>query len=403
MNENRNKNRPTIRFLISGLIGILFLLLLTGSIYLATRDNTLGTDFFIYYTAGRNMTVNHGSPYSETVGEQSQMAILKHPARENEDQLRFVYPPYSLIPIFPLAGLPFPWAQAIWMALTLVSIPAAVLYGFPKTSPWFVVSLFFIFPMTFGLLLGNLNMPVICILFLLFGRLPQLEKQDRIESIMLGILMAWTTIKPQFSWFYLLLFLLLALKKSNYSFFSGFLAGGIGFILFSFLLLPDWIPQWIGLLSRYSSFTGQKIPITPLAVWMSPSSPQYVYLGFFILFLPVTVLFFKRWWKNKLSFITLLGWGGFVAFFFHPTGVSYEEMIFILPFILWILQGWKHKPVRFGMFWLLAIAISWVFLYLSVSQIWPAATYYGLFLLYFLWVLFGMFLPPRFLERKSDA
>ncbi len=233
------------------------------------------------------------------------MAILKHPARENEDQLRFVYPPYALIPVLPLTGFSFPVAQAAWMSFTLLSLSISIMYAFRKVSPWFLVSLLFLYPLSFGLLLGNLNIPVICILILLAGRLPKLESHQRFESCLLGILMAWATVKPQFSWFYLLFFLFVALKKKNFIFLVSSLAGIVGFLLFSFLLLPDWIPQWMGLLRRYPGYIGGRIPITPLINQFFPSGQMVVYFICAILFTSLTALFLIRWWRNQISSLML--------------------------------------------------------------------------------------------------
>jgi hypothetical protein len=244
--------------------------------------------------------------------------------------------------------------------------------------------------LAFGLLLGNLNIPVLCILFLLAGRIPHLNKQQRIESILLGILMAWATIKPQFSAFFILYFLLAAYEKRNTTFLTGFIAGFCGLLVVSFLFIPDWIQQWLNLIRRYPSYTGGRIPITPIIDHFFPIAQPAVYIVFFILFAILIAWFLLHWWNNRISSLQLMAFGGFVTYFFHPTGVSYEQMIFLFPFCLWVLLGWQQKPWLFGSLWLLTIICSWVFVFLSLSQVWPGATYYGLYLLYILWLPTGL-------------
>jgi hypothetical protein len=239
---------------------------------------------------------------------------------------------------------------------------------------------------------------VICILILLAGRLPGLERHQKVESCLLGILMAWATIKPQFAGIYLLFFFLLAIKKKNIPLIIGFFSGLAGLLTVSFLLLPDWIAQWMEILRRYPDYTGGRIPITPLVNLLFPGSQTAAYALLVICIILLTGWFFNRWWKDKFPSLALLSWCGFAVFFFHPTGVSYEQMIFLFPVILWILQRRPEKPRIYILVWMLLVLISWVFLYLSVAGIWPAATYYGLYLLYGLWVLFGLFLPPAFLR-----
>lgn len=386
MDNSFRQERVVIRNLSIGLIILIALGIVTGAIFFVTRNNTLGSDFFIYYVAGRQITTGAGSPYDETVGEQSQMAILKHPAQEGEDQLRYVYPPYGLIPILPLTGLPFPLAQAIWMAVSIIGIPFSVIYGFRKVSLWFLVSLFFLYPLTFGLLLGNMNMPVMFILILLAGRIKELTREKRLESILLGLLMSWATIKPQFSAFFILLFLLISFKKRNFTFIISFFSGFFGLIVFSFLLIPDWVTRWTGLLQRYPGYIGGQIPLTPLIERFPADLQMLAYALLAASFFVISTWLLFRWWQNKLSIWHMFAFGGFVTYLFHPTGLSYDQMIFLLPFMFWILKEWSSRPYIALITWFSMVVFSWVLLYLSLEHIWVGATYYGMFILYILWM-----------------
>lgn len=359
----------------------------------------MGSDFYIYYTAGRNMTTNHQSPYAELVGEMSQMAVLKHPAGKGEDQLRYVYPPYGLLPILPLTGLPFPVAQAVWMAISLVTIPFSILIGFRRVSPWFLASLFLLYPLFFGLMLGNMNMPVMAILFLLAGRLPHCKPQQRGESILLGLLMAWATIKPQFSSFFLIVFALIAYKNRNLTFLYSFAGGLISLLAFSFWLVPDWIPQWLSLLRRYPGYIGGQIPITPLLTRFSTTGQFLVYLIAALASAGVIAWCLYRLWNGRMTYQAVLAAAGLVAYLFHPTGLSYDQMIFILPFIFWLLVTWPRHPGHSLLLWLTALVSSWGLLYLNLSQLWPAATYYGLYFLYILWIVFEW---PRLSDSSGE-
>ncbi|GAP19875.1 hypothetical protein LTAR_00058 [Leptolinea tardivitalis] len=379
------------------LVWVILLLALTSAIASVSSENTLGTDFFIYYVAGRHIITDGLSPYDESVGEESQMAILKHLANKNEDQLRYVYPPYGLIPILPLAGLPFPLAQAAWMAFTLLCLVTAVIYGFEKAPPWLPVSMLFLYPLSFGLLLGNLNMPVICSLIVLAGRLPHLDSKNQFEAWLLGFFMAWATIKPQFSWFYLIFFFLLALKKKQKTVLISFFVGCLFFLLFSFLLVPDWIPQWLGLLRRYPGYIGGRIPITPLVHALSPGGEIMTYSLLGLLFAGLSIWLMIRWWRGQFPSLGLLAWGGFAAYVFHPTGLSYDQVIFLLPVMFWVWLMGQKQPFWANLVWFIFIAVSWLFVYLSLSQIWIGATYYGLFFLFIIWLVFGFFVHPKFL------
>jgi hypothetical protein len=389
------------RWVLVILINILVFLLLTTGIFYLTRDNTLGTDFYIYYTAGRNVTVNHLSPYDESVGRLSQMAILKHEAQPSEDQLRFVYPPYGLIPVLPLSGLPFPWAQAAWTAFILLTLHSILLFCFHDIPRWIPATIFLCFPFFFGVLLGNLNMPVISILFITAARLPRLKKENRLESVLLGLLLAWATVKPQFSGFFILFYMLFAIKRRSWAFVISFLLGVAGFLLVSFIIAPDWIAQWLEMIRRYPNYTGGRMPITPLLNLLYPDGGIVSYIIMILLAAGVMLWCFYRWWKGDFSALRLLALGAFIVYIFHPTGVSYEQMIFLFPFILFLFQDWKRRSGRSVVLWLLLLVSSWFFFYLSLSHIWLDAAYYGLFLLYIIWLAVFLLTPESSLKLDS--
>jgi len=264
MNNQSPASRTGLPLQKLGLISLLLVfayVLLTGAIYQVTKENTPGTDFFIYYAAGRNTITNGQSPYIDTVGAQSQLAILKRYSQNNEDQLRFVYPPYALIPILPLVSFPFPLAQAAWMAYSVLVLFLAFVFAFPTAPRWLLASLLVLYPIFFGFLLGNFDILIISVLFLLAGKMPHLQPGNKTGQAFLGICLAWITIKPQFTWFYILFFLLMAIKKNFWSFLIGFAGGLAAFLAFSFCLVPNWILEWTNLLKRYPSYTGGKISI----------------------------------------------------------------------------------------------------------------------------------------------
>jgi uncharacterized membrane protein len=68
-------------------------------------------------------------------------------------------------------------------------------------------------------------------------------------------------------------------------------------------------------------------------------------------------------------------------------------MIFLLPFMLYILCGWKKQPAVNSIIWLAMVVFSWLLVYLSINHIWERATYYGMYFLYLIWL--AAFLLPR--------
>jgi hypothetical protein len=381
------------------LIGLVLFSMLIVAVYTATETNIPGTDFYIYYVAARQVTVEKGSPYDETVGEQSQMAILKHLSRPGEDQLRYVYPPYGLLPVLPLSVLPIRWAHAAWLSFWILCLPVCLIYALRTVPRVILVNLFILYPLTFGLLLGNLNIAVICSILLTAGRLPGMTSRQKLEPVILGFLFAWATVKPQFSALYILVFLLMAYRKRIWRFLIGFFAGILAMLTASFLMAPAWIPQWLTLIRRYPAYTGGQVIITPL-VNLLPSVLQIPIYVFLVLMGGLLIgWLFIRGWRNKNTTLELLCEGTGVIFLFHPTGVSYEQMIFLLPFILYIVCGWQKRPALNSITWLAMVVLSWVLVYMSISHVWDRATYYGMYFLYLIWLV--VFIIPRRDPQKA--
>ncbi len=372
-------------------IGLVLFSLLTYAVYSATETNIPGTDFYIYYVAARQVTMEQGSPYDDSVGEHSQMAILKHLAKPGEDQLRYVYPPYGLLPVLPLSVLTIRWAQAVWLSFWILCLPVCLIYAFRRVPPVFLATFFFLYPLTFGLILGNLNFAVICIILLVAGRLPGMTSRQKVEPAVLGFLFAWATVKPQFSAFYILIFVLLAFRKRIWRFLSGFLMGMLALLIASFLITPGWVNQWLTLIRRYPAYTGGQVIVTPLVEFFPAGLHASVYA---LLVISVGLLIgwqIVRWWQNGTTTIELLCVGTGALYLFHPTGVSYEQMIFLLPFVLYILCGWQKHPGLQTIMLIAMVGLSWVLVYLSLSHIWGRATYYGMYFVYLTWLALFLF------------
>ncbi|BCY16322.1 hypothetical protein hrd7_01710 [Leptolinea sp. HRD-7] len=395
MRLNSRVSEALNRWPVFILIGLFFFGLLIFAVYSATETNLPGTDFFIYYVAARQVTIEHGSPYAETVGEQSQLAILKHLSRPGEDQLRYVYPPYGLLPVLPLSGLSIRLAYAVWLSFWILCLPIALIYAFRTVPPLVLLNLLLLYPLTFGLMLGNLNIAVICIILLVAGRLPGMSTRQKVEPLILGFFFAWATVKPQFSSFFILVFVLTAFRKQIWRFIAGFITGVVILIITSFFITPQWITEWLNLIRRYPAYTGGQVIVSPLVDLF----PAGFHTGLYLLLVIFAGLFIGWqlicWWKNRCTTIELLCLGTGTLFLFHPTGVSYEQMTFLLPFVLYLVCGWQKQPTTHCIVLLTTVFISWLLVYLSISHLWDRATYYGMYFLFLIWLVF------TFIFRKS--
>ncbi len=198
---------------------LLFFLLLNSllsiGIFFATPDHVFGNDFFDFHNASQATFIEGISPYSEEVTLRNQWGVYGKPAEADQDQLAFNYPPYALLPFLPLAFLPLKWAQSIWISFLFSLLLVLPLLAYPRIPRWALITSFAFYPITFSLILGNYAILLGTILIFVIGYLLNNEYSSPGLDIFAGALLAFTTIKPQFSAFYLLFILLMALRAQT--------------------------------------------------------------------------------------------------------------------------------------------------------------------------------------------
>lgn len=364
--------------------------LLSISIYWVTQKNTLGSDFYIFYLAGDAIHRNE-DPYSNEIAIQAQKSIYKRLANPDEDQLAFAYPPYALLPVIPLLLLPFEWAQAGWMALCILLLVSAIFYSSTRLNLWLVISALFYYPISFGLILGNFAVPIASILLVCFSALTRSDHQKVSFQILWGVLLAWSSCKPQFSWLFILFLLLLAIRKKQYWVIFSFVIGLTLLFAFSFLILPNWFQSWYNRLINYSEYNQTWLIITFFLTQTMPLKSAIVLTIFGgAAALASTIWVGKRWWLGIIPDLNMLAWIALIIFLFHPRGKSYEQIIYIIPLILWVCRQKKFWSWTVSIAWfgnLLLFAVTFLLSLASNQRVtiieWPLAGY----ILWLIWLL----------------
>ena len=383
----------------SWLLIVLFVLLwgvFSVLIHSALSRSTPGIDFYVFWSAGR-VYFSHQDPYAPEVDLQIQQGIYGEAAGPDQDPMAFDYPPFVLFLIAPLVGLEFPWAQAIWLALNVLLL-LSVSYGlYPQGSRVVRLLLPFFYPVVFGLILGNFVI-LITVFLLLFLR-PMLEEEPippRFQ-VVLGVLLAWSSAKPQFVWLFLLLILLYGLRKRMWPFLGGFAGGMVVLLSLSFVFLPDWPLRWLHKLSEYRAFFTFIVLDRYLSYGMPLQAIPYVSLPVMAVCLGLTLWLIYRWWQGRVETLWLLAWSGFVAFLVHISTISYEQLIFLIPLYLWAARQ-KASLILDGI-WVGAWALSFFLFFLDIQEIVPRASDDLPFLFYSVWL--GWYAFTRF--RRPSA
>jgi hypothetical protein len=379
------------------LLIVVFFSLLVGLLAIGLHGifikSTPGIDLYIFWVAGRSLFLNGQNPYSLEVTQAIQLGIYGHLLEPGKDPMRFAYPPYALVSLWPLVWMTFDWVQAIWFSFNLLVLAIFLRIALPRLPIWSLLCVYLIYPFSFGLILGNFAILIGAILILCLARLMLTDRNpNRLEQIALGVLLAWTTAKPQFVWFFIVVLIVNGLRKKQYHFLAGFLGGGIGLLATSFILLPNWPVLW---LNRMIEYARDDPAISPLKFYLGAFFPLQWMDGLIPIvwatILGVSAWLMVLWIQKKLDLNALLSWGGAAIFLITPNGRGYEQIPFFIPLFLWVDQLCIHNK-KIGLVLPILAILTWGLFGLSRGTLSQAADRWA-FLLYLPWVAWVVFQP----------
>jgi hypothetical protein len=394
----------TVRTLIVFLLFILSLAILSVGIHVLTAGNTLGGDYYVSYLGGR-AALNGEDPFADAIAIQVQLAMHKKLAGPGEDQLAFANPPFALLPQLPILGLPFAWSQAIWMAFTILFVFVLLIAACPGRPRLVILTLFFLYPFAFGVILGNYSVIILAILAWLYARFSLSRPNSPGLQIAGGVMLAWTLAKPQFSWLFCGLLLLLALRRKEWWFPASF---GLSLLLLlggSFLMVPGWPALWLERLQKYSVYN-QTWLISEffLREILPPSAARVGSLVLIALLFVIGILLIRSWWRGRFSTLLLWGYSGLLVFLAHPRGKAYEHLAFLLPILTWLLLRRLKRPLPGILFWGGSLVFSWLAFFQQRSPTAPPAIAEVPFIVLPIWLLWLLRqpageLPPEPLQN----
>jgi hypothetical protein len=339
-----------------------FCLLTVGLKIAVTSNFSFGADFYTFWQAGRALFLHGVSPYSLQVTEISQLGIYGRLAQAGEDQLRFAYPPFSLLILLPTVGMTYAWAQAYWMAFNLALILGAVLVVNKKPSIWLLVGMFFFYPVARGIIMGQFALMIGAIQIICYGLLKDQPAPNSLKQWLAGALLAWTMMKPHLAGLVIIFFLLFSIRQRYWKVFAGFAAGALLLAILSWILVPTWVSDWIHLIIAYAGYVNvQPILGSWLAVLGLSISSQWVSLILLFLTLMISISLICAWWKRNLQDFILLGWLVLISQLVNPNANSLlsDQIVFFLPLLLWLkdrsIKDWLRGTI-YGIF----VILPWI-------------------------------------------
>lgn len=365
------RDRRAARAVALALLVLAFLAVLTFGIHrFATSRVQFSADFHTFWVAARAMVLGRQSPYASSVTLRTQLGIYGGAPAPGADPLGFVYPPYSLLPVLPTIWLAYPWAQALWMAFLLTLGVGCALYTFRELPVWVLASMIFVYPFTYGVLLGNFGALVSIFLIFIVGLLDARATCDPPVELRIlrplpwlaGGLLAWMTVKPQLVWLLLLFFALFAVKYRLRQLVTGFIVGGIAMIVLAWAWVPGWPREWLAHLWQVSD---EIISFQPLIIvysrWALPDLVASWVGASIALFAGIALgLVLWTWYRGKLPLAVTLGWVVWVTMLVHPLLYSADQAIALTPLLIWIASEPEGRSRSRVLVWSLALIVPWV-------------------------------------------
>jgi hypothetical protein len=200
------------------------------------------------------------SPYADSVNRQNSEEFHAATKDHPEYDLRFAYPPQSMLLFTPFAILPFQWARCAMTIVCILLTLASVLWWTGTFSWPFALGVLAIYPVMLGI---QIQQPTVLFAALL-GLAVYAMRTD--QPAFAGVLLAMATGKPQ-----LLTCLLPAVVfwvandwQKRKRLVSAFLAGTVALLAACFALLPGWPAQWVHAMRAYSTYAGKSLPTVAL-------------------------------------------------------------------------------------------------------------------------------------------
>ena len=267
----KSRRKLLIRWILAIVVGLLLFGVLTWSNYQYASTNPGGNDFLVHWVGTRTLITEGISPYSEETAIRIQTMAYGRPAQEGEHELRVAYPLYSILIFLPFALFKdYVLARALWMtvleiALVLLSVVSVRLADWkPKllTLAFFLIFTIFWYHALRPLINGN---AVILIALFVAGAMLAIRSGG---DELAGVLLAFSTIKPQVVLVVVLFFLYWGLRQRRWKFIAWFLGTMVLLSASAALLIPDWIWQNFVEVVAYPGYNPPGTPGSALATWM---------------------------------------------------------------------------------------------------------------------------------------
>lgn len=364
-------NRQRLIFAI--IVFIAFVIAVVGIYNTFTKPYPGLNDFMSRWEGARSYWLEGLNPYGDQASFNIQKRIYGRAVVEGEDPGYFAYPFYTVFLVGPLVVLDYAWASAVWMVVLGASLVGALfllisLFNW-RPSPLILTTLvlwsIFAYYPSRGLILGQLG---IVVYFLEVITIWALVKNYHGVA---GIALALSTIKPQMGYLIVPFLLLWGVRRRHWLFVRAFIVTFSGLILFSFLLVPSWLIDWLTQVGIYDTYTALGSPVWIVFNYylqlgnIVTRSVEFIFYGF-LAWVWYTVL----WQRKEERWLWAIAMTLTITHLVAPRTATPHYVVFMIPLIFYlraVSRAYHQKSVYYNLLILIILFIApWIHFLLTV-------------------------------------
>lgn len=225
-------------------------------------------DFYPLWAGARSVLEGRKDLYSLETTRLNQIRLYGSVIPEGRDQQAFAYPAYTLPFLLPFALITdVELATAIWEGLTVVLLICGLTLVQKamnaRSSPLATILLIIWSYSTLMIFQGQITGLIIFAV----GTAYWAVKVER--DFIGGLIISISIVKAELAILPILVLAFYAIRERRLRYFLGLMVGGLALLLFSFLLIGNWVGDWIAAITRYTEYAQSVWP--PGFLWeLSP-------------------------------------------------------------------------------------------------------------------------------------
>ncbi len=358
--------------LIFGLVilSLFTLVFITWANHRYTAQNPGGSDLLARWVGTRLFLLEGKSPYSPEVSDEIQRQYYGRLARPDEDQVLFVYPLYSIFIFAPYALIPdFAMARAVWMTTLEVGLILLILASVSlnrwKLSPGMLAGLLIFSVLWYYSIrvLINANAAVLIALMIAGAFLAIRAGRDGLA----GLLLAFSTIKPQMVAVLLAFMLLWAVSQRRWVLFWSILGNLVLLAALASLLLPNWIWQDMVQIVAYPDYTLPTTPGEMFTTWM-PGVGKRMGQGLMVAMIVMLIFEWRAAWGKEFRWMLWTACLTITATHLIGIPTATENYTIMFPALIMVFAAWDEqwgalgRGLIFASYAGLLFGVWWLFL-----------------------------------------